>query len=210
MAYENYVRVKDKLAVIYEGHNADYLIQMSALRPAIRKALPDISLTIVCREEYLIWLDNDPDHLSIESYKKIPIGWGRTIPLVYDAGNGSHPILEQIQKSNIIPTPPLPTSGSSIGVICTHGHFPVETASQKQIDMTKRLVLSKGYTPIIADGLPLLDRKKLADTAGFVVGVECDLFFAAMVRGVPTTLLESGKGSNLYKMMANKPVIIQR
>jgi hypothetical protein len=221
MCISTYISVKDKVCFLHAGHNIDYILQLKTLRPAFEKLFPGIYVTLVVREEYAKWMEGDSNWVTMSYHHEHKHEWAYNIPVVYDAVKGFHPILKQIETSEIpVSKIPVRPPGTEFGVICTEGNYPVMSLTEEKIDFLKKWVRSKGFKPLVlgtslhqtvekVDLRPNIDEKlNFARHAGVVVGVECDVFWEATLTGTPTALVPTGLGEPLYRMFCARPVIL--
>lgn len=107
-------------------------------------------------------------------------------------GGQTHPIEEMLKDCGIteysIPVPEIePTSKC---VIIPHGCYPTNNLTKDQISKIKNMAICKQYQ--IGEGL---------EGAGWVIGVESVDLFEAAAKGIKTTLVKTGLGTNLYRNM---------
>jgi hypothetical protein len=214
MSFFHYRTVKDKICLYHNGYSPEYLIQLAKLRSSFEEALPGIQIYYSCKSEYLLWLEEDPFKISIEHHLQHPKEFAYEINVAYDGLKRSHPIWDFVKESNIpVRKQPIVGSQSHFAYICPEGNFPTNSLSVPQIMELRQAVMQRGFKPLVVgtaasetllpiDRRPNTEQKKqMARTAGCVVGVECDMLFEAANRGIPTSLVSTGLGTELYNVM---------
>jgi hypothetical protein len=215
MSFHDHIKLKDKLCLTYNGHNPEYLIQLKLIKPFLLEKYPGIEITFACREQYRYCI---PESISIEQYNCKNFGY--TIPIKFDANSGQHPILFLLKESGIVHKYNVRGPIGQNGFICPEGNFPTESLDIRQTQHLRSWVQSKGFKPCVVgtsisetrlpiDKRPLLhERLEMARTAGFVVGVECDMVYEAIGAGVPTAIVAKGNSRELYEALCVKPIIL--
>lgn len=148
-----------------------------------------MNIFISCKEEYIHILGDE---------KSIPMGKLKSMRLkfahVYEfiIGNRIHPIEELLNecdiKECIIEVPQIEPTDKC--VIISEGSYPTKNLTKPQISKLKNMAMMENYK--IGEGL---------EGAGWVIGVESEELFEAAGKGIKTTLIETGIGTNLYKKM---------
>jgi hypothetical protein len=213
-AFNYYMKIKDKVCVSYLGHSPEYLIQLRMLRKSLEKEFPGSLFHYLCKEQHLPYLHGDRSYSSsiIES------DYSYTLRISYNGNKSIHPILDLIQSSNIkIEKRPVSKSITSNGIICPEGNFPTVSLSADMIPKLKKWITGRGFKPLVVgtsinetqlaiDIRPSVhERIQMARTAGFVIGVECDMLYEAIDAGIPTAIVGN---SDLYKLFCEKPLSI--
>lgn len=105
----------------------------------------------------------------------------------------SHPV-ENFMKESDIPFGPLniQVKTPTRCVILTNGTLPTKHLSMKQIQSAKLRAEMKGFIPEINGEI---------DPHTWVIGVESRHFYEAAIAGNPVTLMPTGIGENLFKLM---------
>lgn len=209
--YDNYLKIKDKICIIYSGYNTEYIIQFKLLIPDLTIKLNNIDITFCCRSNYLDLLEPYQNKISLEQHRNSD--YGITFPMVYDASKEIHPIFSLLKDKKLTKYK-VTGSKSYNGLICPEGNFPTKSVSRNQLSILKNLVLQRGFKPmIIGTGssetdLPIdkrpnnKEKLELARNAGYVIGVECDVLYEALGAGIPTTLIGN---SEIYKLICENP-----
>lgn len=213
-AFNYYMKIKDRVCISYMGHSPEYLIQLRMLRKDIEKEFPGVLFHFVCKEQYLPYLQGDKSYSSsiIES------DYSYTIRISYDGNKSIHPILSLIQESRIsVQKKASAKSITTNGIICPEGNFPINSLSADSIPKLKRWMLGRGFNPVVVgtsinetklpiDKRPSIpDRIQMARSAGFVLGVECDMLYEAVDAGIPTAIIGDAE---LYKLFCEKPLSV--
>jgi len=216
--FNQYLNIKDKICIYYEGHSTEYLVQLRLLRRSLEKTFPNTSITYACRSQYFVHLTNDPLHISLEQFQDRRNDFGCSILMIYNATEGVHPVWDMVKKAMVsVDKHPLIRSQSHHGIICPEGNFPTRSLEEHQLSHLRNWVNMRGFKPLVVgtsnseSGLPIdkrpspEERTQLARTAGFVVGVECDMIYEAIDAGVPTALVRGCK--ELYEALCAKPTV---
>jgi hypothetical protein len=204
-----YNRIKKKICILYVGYNSDYMVLLHLLKPQIDKTL-SIDINLCYREEFGCWSN---DFIPYSKFDKLMFSY--VIELVMDAANPVHPIYKLLVESRI-PISKIPTYDNprtQVGLICPQGMWPTQSLSQTQVNKAKDWVRSKRLKPYVVglDGvnsdltfdvkISNSDKPRIIDMTGLVVGVESDLLFYAAGKGIPTALVSTGYGTELYTNM---------
>jgi hypothetical protein len=219
MSYEHYVKVKDKICICYYGHATEYIVQLRLLRPSLEATFPGMFIALACRPQYMHYLSSDPQSTSTDTlHQQSEYGW--VFNVMYDANEKIHPIWKIIRDcKTLVQKRPVVQSKSHHGIVCPEGNFPTGSLNAYQTTQIRSWVQGRGFKPLVigtsTDGtnLPIdkrpsqQERVQLARTAGFVVGVECDMLYEAMDAGIPTALVPTGC-QELYEAMCEKPIIL--
>lgn len=203
--FSNYAKLKNKISICYTGSNSDYIIQLKSLRPSFESAFPELEFVFVTRTTN--WMKEDKQSMNWSDYPKGCHGC--EINILYDASLEVHPIFKLISESDIkVIRCPNIGKGNQYGVICHQANFPTKSLSAQEISKVKSIVEKKGLVPIMASNWDEKRKKEMANSAGLVIGVECDILFQAVYTGRPTVLVPTGLGKELYKLLAGKPELI--
>ena len=204
MNYSYYVKTKDEICIQYPGHNADFVIQLRALRPSLEAAFPELNFTFACKQEHLPWMSDDPKTILIGT--QAPSVY--TIQIMYDAKKETHPIADLVSEIavNKVRTK---SGGNYSAVICQNGLFPTQSLTDDEVVWLCNVVERQGYKPITPKTTDIKSKQELARTAGMVAGVECDLLFEAVACGTPTILVPTGPGTELYRRLCDGYVMSQ-
>jgi hypothetical protein len=192
------------------GNNAEYLVQLKLLRPAIEQQLSGIKLYLCCRDSLYYLLDDSPNTLpESELYHfKNRFAYIRELTI-----KQKHPVLEFMEESELtIPQLGIGVFKKGLALICPEGLLPTKSLTAAQVNKLKDLVVKEGYSPLVIGSdihavLPLSLRPKgkeklsYLQEASYVVGVENEYLFLAGSLGKDTGLVPTGLGTELYKKM---------
>jgi hypothetical protein len=186
--YKKYLTVKNKLCLSYFGVFNEFVRQLVYLRPAIEAELPGLELYIACQED----LKNDLncDRVITRSEMQL-LHFAYIKDLTFD--QIKHPVLELLNESNLTLKHLIPVVGEPLNKTCailSKGMAPVRSLSESQLNQVKSRVIAKGFE--LTDDV---------DSAGWVVGVECDALYKAACQGVATSLVPTGFGIKLFQLM---------
>jgi hypothetical protein len=196
IAFTEYSKIKDNLCLCYLGSCNEYLVQLKFIRPAIEKELPGINIYICCKDIASHLLDGEPRVIKASEIKdrKKELAYIKEI-------NGSitnHAILNLIQESDLtlqcLPRIE-PMEVTKKCVIYPDGVLPTKSLDANQLLKIQAICKSKGYTVEVKGSL---------NGAGWVVGVENEHLFEAAIKGIRTTLIPTGVGTELYKKLFPK------
>lgn len=181
------------------------------LRPEMNKAYPHLRIFISCRDEIMYLLGDEPDVIGYSEIhdRKNEFAYIREL----NTAVGPPHAVEVLLKDSLpefTPPPQAPLAGRRC-LVCPDGALP--TRSHQDANKLKLYAESRGYKatvvgsdihpgPSPVDVRPGSDKLKLLDEADWVVGVENEYLFEAVRRGMKTTLIPTGVGSNLYKLLS--------
>lgn len=166
------------------------MVQILCLRPHIEQELPGLELHVCCRNE-LMYLSEWYDKIFPKSelqYKKSEFAYIKQLTCnMFD-----HPVEQFLMESGMsIPEISVPTCDlTKKCVIVPEGNAPTNSLTSEQIDRVQELVDNRGFQV----GYDI-------EGAGWVVGVENEQLFLAASRGIPTSLVPTGIGKNIYQKM---------
>jgi|TARA_Y100000034_G_scaffold104871_1_gene131721 hypothetical protein len=190
----HYSVIKNRYCIAYFGPMAEYIIQLNALFPIIEKQFPKLEMYLAIRNELLYLIENRKRVIlksEIPEFKD-RIAYFREVKLDFY----NHPILKILEESNIkIPKNSFPINKepSVKCVIVTHGiNPPTQSLNEEQIKKLHDMCQAEGYQVEIDSNI---------ENAGWVVGVESPKLYKAGARGIKTSLVPTGIGTKLYKMM---------
>ena len=178
--------------MIYFGPSKEYLVQLRLLRPILEKKFVDLNIHFCCKDDDINLLGKEKtltmSQLSVKRNK---------FAHVYEffTNNQVHPIEEMLKECEITEyetnTPDIEQSNKC--VIVSEGNYPTKNLNKAQINKLKNKATASGYE--VGEGL---------EGAGWVIGVESTELFEAAGKGIKTTLVETGVGTNLYEKMFPK------
>jgi len=194
MSYIHYSKVKDKYCLAYGGHCSEYLVQLRLLRPLLEKEFPGVDIYLSGRDDFSHLFRGEDRIIPYSQVKGRKHEFGYLRELVTGT---THPVLDFLRESKIteaIEVPPQPNQ-NKLCVIVTEAIHPTKVMSEDQIARCRSDALYDGYQVWVNPGPGALD------SAGWVVGVESPVLFEAAGMGIRTTLVPTGIGTQLYKLM---------
>jgi hypothetical protein len=172
MQFNTYAKVHNDICIIYNGYLTEYIVQLDYILPFITDKYKDISISLyVCDE--LCHLSKLASPLS--SLKK-EYGLTKTIKT---NPNGIHPVYDFIKSANL-PFPKLKTPITQTCSIYPNANFPNKSLTKQQLDKITY---------------------KIVENADWVIGAENEHVFRAGIQGKRVTLIPTGQGTELFKMM---------
>lgn len=218
IAFTDFVKIKNNYCFAYYGLNPEYLIQLKIIKPYFLNLFPDLNLFICCRDDLLYLLDNENNVVPQSQIKEVKYKFSH-IREISSNMQLPHPIKELIDecKTNLNFNFPSKNIETRNCLICPEGMPPTKPFSG--INRIKSYVEQKGYkNKIIGSDLHYScsinlrptgkDKFLLLDGIDWVIGVENEYLFEAIYRGIKTTLLTTGIGTELYKMFLPNGEII--
>lgn len=189
MKFPDYVRVKNNYCICYFGRANEYLVQLRLILPRIQSIYPDIKIYIACKDELTKLV---PGSLPLTKIKLLKKDFAYVFEI--KCNSEVHPIEEFCNKSNInyksiCTNAETPTSICSI---YSHGYYPTRSLNDKEIEYLVSYVKGKGFIPKINSDF---------ESAGWVIGVENEYLFEGASKGIKTSLIRSGLGTDFYKKM---------
>lgn len=192
IGYAEYAKIKDHYCICYFGYSDEYLVQIRLLKGVMEREFDGLNIYFGCKDDKTHLLEGCPKILKISEIKMNRRAFAHIRELRF---NGEvHPVEELLVSSgikNFAITTEARTPTTKC-VIITSGNYPTKPLDQKQIQILEQTAKSEGFSPVI-DG-------DCAD-AGWVIGVESIPLFEAAGRGIKTSLVPTGIGTRLYKLM---------
>lgn len=196
----HYATIKNRYCICYLGSCNEYILQLLYLRSAIEKELPGIELWIAHKNEvsYLVKDYNKTISITKLQNNKRNFAYIRNLK----CNMRDHPIMELIEESEIllsslvVPKSPRTTKC----IICPKGFLPTRSMSPKIIEKIISHCVVKGYDVEIGTDI---------EGAGWVVGVENEQLFLAAFRGIKTSLIPTGIGTDFYKKLFSQGEILE-
>jgi hypothetical protein len=130
-------QINNRYCVAYFGHNKEYLIQLSILRPVIEKTLPGIDLHLGCLDQYRYLLDGQERILPLSDLPSKRASFVCIRELKCDLA--THPVLQLITESKInLPdmAPPRKKAPETF-VILPVGIEPTKSLNESQINLIR-------------------------------------------------------------------------
>lgn len=193
-----YNRIKDNYCIAYYGHCKDLILEIKLLLPQIRQNYPEINIFISFLDQYCYFFPEEINFIpksKMQDQKK-NLAYIRELRHDYDI----HPLNVFLKESDIeiqpLITLPKP-SGNVAGLIC-QSNSPIKSLSGLEIQKYENYCKSKGFKVLI-------NEYKNVD---WVVGVESEELIDGAMSGKPSSLIESGPGTELLtKMFQNLGVL---
>ena len=188
-AFPSYSKIRNRYCVAYYGPCVEYVLQLLYLRSAIEKELPGLELYISCRDDCRCFVsDNKVIFASEINERKREVAYLRELRCDLE----THPVWQWIQESQLtlkFLEPPQPKNiATKTCAICTKAILP--TKPIPDMDKLIKWVTGRGFS--ISEDMAEVD---------WVVGTENEQLFAAAIRGIKTTLVPTGLGTELYKRL---------
>lgn len=198
VAFPQFAKTKDNYCIAYYGNNNEYVVQLLYLADAIEKELPGIRLYIACKNN----LSHLRKHFSTnrlilaQEINRSNFAYVRELKFDFQ----THPVETILKESEIKLshlTSPTPRSLTNKCVICPTSLPPTKSIEDTQIIWEK--AIKEGYEPTLEQNIT---------GAGWVIGVESEILYLAAAKGIRTTLIPSGIGTNFYKRLFPKNEIL--
>lgn len=216
----HYSSIRNCYCFAYFGLVPEYLVQLRILRPILSQSRPDIELFIACRDEFAFLLEDEPNVITFSSFpaNSHRFAYVRQISTNVDGEHSIYTIaLESLKEPVQIPASP--RTGSRC-LVCPDAALPTRSLSSTK--EAKAYAESKGYsvqvvgsdihngkTPV--DCRPSgADKLKLVRQSDWVIGPENEFLFEAVRLGIKTTLMPTGRGHELYRILCPKGEILKR
>ena len=180
MKFEDYSKRYNKICLLYTGHLLDYVIQLDYIVPFVRKRFEDLEVHLCVRDDMV---SKTKDAISFSSFDESKYGYVRNFKI---NPSGLNPIYEFIKDSGII-FPHLKTKKSKSTLLIPYANFPARSLTESQIKQINYCVLYSG--------------KENIEDYGHVIGAENDKVFLAASLGIKTTLVDTGPGTDLFKVI---------
>lgn len=183
------------------------------LREQIKQQFPELRVFIACSDKLFFLIENEPDVLRHSDVRNRLTEFAY-IRQIETSSSNAHPLLELITESNLKIKPiPIRTIQKRSGhcLICPNGGYP--TNPMPDVEKYKAYAKHKGFTPIVVgsdihqthkqfDIAPVNNEKiKAIETADWVIGVENEYVFGAGMMGIPVSLVPTGIGTDLFKLL---------
>lgn len=193
-----YNKIKDNYCIAYYGHCRDLILEIKLLLPQMRQHYPEINIFISLLDQYSYFFQEETNFIpqSQIQNKKKNLAYTREFRRDFEV----HPLYEFLKESDIeiqhlavIPKP----HGKVAGLIC-QSNSPVKSLSGSEIQKYENYCKSRGFKVVIND----------SQNVDWVLGVESEELINSAMSGKPTTLIESGSGTELLtKMFQNLGVL---
>lgn len=192
---EQYARVKNNYCLCYFGHSDEYLVQLRLLKPTLEKHFPGLNLCFGCKDDKTHLLRGCEPILKVSEIKVKRHNFAHIREIRM---KDNHPIEDLLVESGItnfvIRESVLPKS-TDLCVIIKDGAYPTKPIERNDLERLKAWVTHQGYRVEVG---------KDTTDASWIVGVESVALFEAAAKGIRTTLVPTGVGTRLYKLMFSK------
>lgn len=188
-----YAKIKNRYCICYFGPCNEYIVQLLYLRPHVEAVLPGLDLYIGCQDS-LHNFAKHYDKILLQNEindKKREFAYIRVVK----CNMVDHPIENILKESNIeYPSPVIPHKSSNCTkcIIYPKGNLPTRSLTNETLDKLIPYCTSKGYQVQIEGNI---------DEADWVVGVENEQLFLAGFKGIKTSLIPTGVGTNFYQKL---------
>lgn len=194
--FSDYVKIKNNYCIRYVGECDEYLVQLRLLIPKIKQVYPELEFYVVCRDDKRHFLEG-VNVCPISRFKLEKHKFPHVYELFHDVSEKKHPIeklLEECEIDNIeiCNQSSMPTTNC---IFVTTGRLPTRSLNNQQIKRMEAWIKNKYPQAEIEYN------KNNLEGAGWVLGVESWQIYEAASRGIKTTLVPTGLGTNLYKRM---------
>lgn len=218
IAFTYYAKIRNNYCISYYGLIPEYVVMLRLLRPYMNKLYPELRIFISCRDEIMYLLEEEPDIIGYSEIhdRKNDFAYIREINTSI---NPPHTIESLVHDSlpGFKPTLTIVDATSRRCLICPDGALP--TRSYSDSNKLREFAESRGYKTTIVgsdihpgtakvDVRPGNEKLKFLNDTDWVLGVENEFLFEAVRRGIKTTLIQTGFGGNLYKLLNPKAEII--
>lgn len=211
-SFHKYVLNKDNYCCCYLGNSPEYVIFLKLLKPQIESQLPGLKLWISCIDEFQYLIEGESNSLTLSELNKRQEEFSHIREL--RNSHEMHSILKLMieSKLEIKPIEIKEKIGPKICLICPEGISPVNSLTEAQLKSITAQTSSKGYCPMIVGSdvhhsLKIKTRPSgrekhnYIDNVGWVIGVENEFVCFSAMKGIKTTLINSGPGINLFKSL---------
>lgn len=193
LSFPYYVSIKDNCCISYFGHNTEYIAQLKILRPLIQEQFNDLKIWLSCNDNLLYLIEDEPNIISrtkLLSNKRI-FGHIDEIKCPFDK---DHPIEKYFKKLDIN-IKSMCNKSNSVSKICVISDQCVLPNKPLHYDNIIKYIRSKGF--LIKEFTNLKD----LESCGWVVGIENGITYLAANKGIKTTLIPTGIGTDLFKTL---------
>lgn len=184
VSYKRYLEIKNRYCIAYFGVFNEFIFQLIHLIPILEEQFPELELYIACKDE-LISNSNKLIRLSKLNKKEYSVYHELKF------NNIDHPVENFINESNIqiLTKKNIPTLAYGTCAITTKNLPPVRSLTKEDITKIERFVKNKGFTIVSEEN----------ENIDWIIGVENEILCKAANKGIKTTLIPSGLGTNFLK-----------
>jgi hypothetical protein len=220
VAFTHYAKVRNKYCYAYYGLVPEYVTQLRMLRPLLSRQFPDLTVFISCLDDFMYLMGDEENTITFTEMKENKARFAH----IHEIGtsiNPPHAIWQVIKDTvpDIKLDIQLREQHARRCFVCPDGALP--TKSYQQVERLKAYAAGRGFTvkvvgsevhpghcqvdfrPVGAEKLALLEK------TDWVIGVENEFLFEAIRRGIKTTLVPTGIGTELYKKLCPSGEILQ-
>tara|TARA_Y100000034_G_scaffold134723_1_gene203987 strand:- start:792 stop:1316 length:525 start_codon:yes stop_codon:yes gene_type:complete len=174
---------------------------MRLLKPVLEKRFAGLNLCFGCKDDKLHLLKGCEPVLKVSEIKVHRHVYAHIRELRF---NNAHPVDSLMVESGVtnfvVRRSVLPPKTKKC-VIVKSGAYPTSPLETKEVKKFQQMASDEGFEPVITDDI---------EDAGWVIGVESVPLFEAAAQGIKTTLIDTGVGTRLFKMMfPTNPVILR-
>lgn len=180
ISFLHYSKIKDKYCIAYFGNANEYLVQLKLLRPILEQKFSGTKIYLACKPESMYLLEGEERILDKDTLSLKYRSFAHVRELTCNMK--THPIENFLKESEI-----------KNYVICEKS----ECNSEKTVIFPKGCLPTKSINP--AEYNAQIEGNFM--DAGHVIGVENEQLFLAASMGIKTTLINTGKGVNLFSKM---------
>lgn len=158
------------------------------LLESIEKELPEINIFLYCKFEHLKKYFNT-NRIIIDQFDKRQFAYIHNLK----CNMIDHPVEKLINESNITLkylNPPKISIKTKRCLISPKAMLPAKSLTNNNIEDAKRLALLNGFDPVVGTNI---------EGASWVIAPENESLFLAATKGIKTTLVPTGIGTNFYK-----------
>ena len=186
-----YAKIKNKYCIAYFGHSKEYIIQLRLLRPLMEKKFPDIEIYLSSKDDMTYLFRNEPRTLSKTDLLENKKQFAYINEISYNGKN--HPI-EKFMEDSEIKIEPIVSEVSNFGnaVLFSQGSYPNKKLCYNKIKSIINYVESRNCK---------VDINQPFENYSWVIGIENEQVYEAAALGKKITLIPTGIGENLFKMM---------
>lgn len=189
LPFHHYKRVKNKYCIAYFGNHNDYILLLKFLRPYIERQFNGTQIYIACKDESFYLLQNEPRVVKKSEFDKNNYCYVRYLTL--NMTKNIHPIYELLVESDI-KTPKFEFINNlehKYFDICANAILPNKSITDIQKEKIISIFKNRGL--IFSS-----DRENC-----HLISVENEIFTKNILSGIKCTLIDTGLGSKLYKLI---------
>lgn len=188
-----YSKIKDKYCITYLGSCDEYLIQLKLLRPLLEAKYPGLEIYICSKNNSYDLIADEPKTLKYSDLKEHQNQFAYVRNISYE--EYAHPIESLLTECGLVRYS-ITNCNKDLTNLCgiySQGIYPTKSLNTDQIKKLCRYISDRGFVPVV-------DKPDLTGI-GWAIGVENQFMFLAGAKGLKTTLISTGLGTNLFKTM---------